>query len=68
MGSTAASANALPLSSTLEGVLLVVEAERTRLDVVVAVKEELLGEGSTVLGVVLNKVRRHIPRWLERRI
>jgi MinD-like ATPase involved in chromosome partitioning or flagellar assembly len=53
---------------SLDGVLLVVEAERVRSDFAKAVCDELRREGAAVLGVVMNKVRQHFPRWLDRRI
>ncbi|MCA9156787.1 MAG: CpsD/CapB family tyrosine-protein kinase [Planctomycetales bacterium] len=56
----------LSLSSLLEGVLLVIEAERVRWEVALRVKELLVRSGVNVLGAVLNKRRRRIPRWLYR--
>ena len=56
----------LSLSSLLEGVLLVIEAERVRWEVALRVKELLVRSGVNVLGAVLNKRRQRIPRWLYR--
>lgn len=56
----------LSLSSLLEGVLLVIEAERVRWEVAFRVKELLVRSGVNVLGAVLNKRRQRIPRWLYR--
>lgn len=56
----------LSLSSLLEGVLLVIEAERVRWEVALRVKELLIRSGVNVLGAVLNKRRQRIPRWLYR--
>ena len=48
----------------LDGVLLVVEAERTRTDAVVSMASSLRGAGVNLLGVVMNKRREHVPPWL----
>ena len=56
----------LSLSSLLEGVLLVVEAERVRWEVALRVKELLIRSGANLLGVVLNKRCQRIPSWLYR--
>jgi Mrp family chromosome partitioning ATPase len=56
----------LSLSSLLEGVLLVIEAERVRWEVALRVKELLVRSGVNVLGAVLNKRRQRIPKWLYR--
>ena len=56
----------LSLSSLLEGVLLVVEAERVRWEVALRVKELLIRSGANLLGVVLNKRCQRIPNWLYR--
>lgn len=58
----------LAFSEHLDGVLLVLEAERLRVQVVERTKS-LYGQlGVNLLGVVLNKRRMHIPRWLYDRL
>lgn len=56
------------LMEQADGVVLVVEAERTRIPVVQRAKDELLSAGANFIGVVLNKRRHYIPgfiyRWL----
>lgn len=52
------------LASLCDGVVLVVEAENIRWEVAQKAKEQLLDLKANVLGVVLNKRRFHIPRWL----
>jgi Mrp family chromosome partitioning ATPase len=47
-------------------VVLVVEAERTRTPEVLKTQKTIKGHGGTVLGVVLNKRRSHVPRFLSR--
>jgi protein-tyrosine kinase len=58
----------MALSSKADGVVLVLEAERTRWPVAMQAKQRIEGSGGTLLGVVLNKRRYHIPtavyRWL----
>jgi Mrp family chromosome partitioning ATPase len=58
----------LELASQLDGVLLVVEAERVAADVAQRAAEQLRGSGVKLLGAVLNKHRRHVPGWLEARL
>jgi Mrp family chromosome partitioning ATPase len=56
------------LSKALDGVLLVVEAERTRSLSVRATQKTIKVHGGTVLGVVLNKRRFHIPGFIYRHL
>jgi len=53
---------ALRISSLVDGVVIVVEAERTRIDAVKRAKDQLKQVHANVLGVVLNKRRLAIPR------
>jgi Mrp family chromosome partitioning ATPase len=52
----------------LNGVLLVIEAERTRLETAARAKQRLIDARANVLGVILNKHRQHMPNWLEARL
>jgi capsular exopolysaccharide synthesis family protein len=52
------------VASLCDGVGLVVEAEKCRLEAVQAAKERLLLSKANILGVVLNKRRFPAPRWL----
>lgn len=54
------------LASLCDGVIIVVEAERLRWEVVQRMKERLVKAEANVLGVVLNKRRFPIPAWLYR--
>jgi capsular exopolysaccharide synthesis family protein len=56
------------LASLLDGVVLVVESERTRTQVLRSAKERLARESANVLGAILNKRQHHIPSWLYERI
>jgi Mrp family chromosome partitioning ATPase len=52
----------------LNGVLLVMEPERTRLETAARAKQRLMDARANVLGVILNKQPRHLPGWLEARL
>ncbi len=52
----------------LNGVLLVMEAERTRSDIAARAKQRLVDARANVLGIVLNKHPQHLPTWLEARL
>lgn len=57
---------ALRLAGLLDGVVMVVEAERVRYEVARRTKQLLQRAGASVRGAVLNKRRDYIPRWLSR--
>jgi Mrp family chromosome partitioning ATPase len=52
----------------LNGVLLVIEAERTRFEAAARAKNRLVHAHAQVLGVVLNNHPQHLPKWLEARL
>jgi capsular exopolysaccharide synthesis family protein len=54
------------LASKVDGVILVVEAERTKKQVVKKIKKELEWGPVNLLGVVVNKKKNYIPPALER--
>ncbi len=62
------STDGLAISSKVEGVVLVVEAERTRLPVVESARDRIRRGGGDILGVVLNKRRFHIPEWIYKQL
>jgi Mrp family chromosome partitioning ATPase len=49
----------------LDGMLLVLEAERSNAAIAQQVKRRLADAGARSLGVVLNKQRQHFPAWLR---
>ncbi len=57
---------AVRLARLCDGVGLVVEAERSRWEVVQRTKELLVESNANVLGVVINKRRFYIPKWIYR--
>jgi capsular exopolysaccharide synthesis family protein len=54
------------LATKVDGVILVVEAERTKVGVVRRIKQELESVGINILGVVFNKKKKYIPAFIER--
>ncbi len=58
----------LAVSRQVDGVVLVIEAEDTRWPVAERVRQSIERSGGRVLGVVLNKRRYHIPRWVYQRL
>lgn len=56
------------ISCNTDGVILVIEADRTRRDALAGLAARIADNGGTVLGAVLNKRRYHIPGFLYRRL
>lgn len=52
------------LASLVDGVVLVIETERIRWEVVQRENERLVQSKAKILGVVLNKRKFHVPKWL----
>jgi len=64
----AESSDALVMTPLTDGVVLVVEAEKTRWQVAENAREKLAMQGGNLLGVVLNKRRFYIPGFVYRRL
>lgn len=58
--------SAANIGSRLDGVILVVEAERIRWEVAQHATATLNGGGVNLLGAVMNKRLQHVPPWLYR--
>jgi capsular exopolysaccharide synthesis family protein len=56
------------LASKVDGVVMVVEAEKTRWEVAQLAKQRIENGKGKILGVVLNKRQFHIPDWLYKRL
>lgn len=56
------------LSSRVNGVILVLDCDRSRRGAARRVKEKIEGAGGKMLGAVLNRRRYYIPEWLYRRL
>ncbi len=54
--------------SQVDGVVLVVEAEKTRWQVALSVKEKVIKSGGRILGIVFNRQRHYIPQWIYNRL
>jgi capsular exopolysaccharide synthesis family protein len=57
---------AIALSSRVDGVVLVIDAGRTRSKIAQRAKKRIEDVGGTLLGVVLNRRRFYVPNWLYR--
>jgi cellulose biosynthesis protein BcsQ len=62
------SADAAVLASSVDGVVIVVEAARSRRDQIVNAQRTIEQAGGNFLGFVLNKRRYPVPEWLYRRL
>ncbi len=62
------SATGLAISGLVDGMILVVEAEKTRWQVAESVRDAIEKQGGNVLGVVLNKRQYHIPEFVYKRL
>jgi capsular exopolysaccharide synthesis family protein len=56
--------DAMALCSEIDGTVLVVQAEKTKWEVALRAKQRLDDAKTTVVGVVLNKRKLHIPEWV----
>jgi Mrp family chromosome partitioning ATPase len=54
------------LASHVDGVVLVVEADQTKRDQILRARQAIEMAGGSLLGMVLNKRRHHVPDWLYR--
>jgi len=58
----------LAISAFADGMVIVVEAEKTRWQVAESVRDAIEKQGGNVLGVVLNKRHYHIPDFIYKRL
>ncbi len=56
------------LCNKVDGVVLVLEAGKTRRQVAIRAKKQIEESGGEILGTVLNKRKHYIPEWLYRRL
>ncbi len=64
----AASSDALLLAPVTDGVVVVIEANRTRWQIARNCIEQLEAQGGTVLGTILNRQRHYIPGFIYNRL
>jgi hypothetical protein len=62
--SLASSRDVLTVAALVDGVLLVVEANRTRKEQILHAERQIIGAGGRLIGHILNKRSYDIPRWL----
>jgi Mrp family chromosome partitioning ATPase len=62
------SGDAFAMFRKVDGVVIVVEADRTRWPVVQSTKEKIVQHGGNVLGMVLNKRKYYIPEFIYKRL
>lgn len=62
------SPDGIAISRRVDGVVIVLEAEKTRWPVVERLKEQIQLSGGNVLGIAFNKRRYYIPEFLYKRI
>ena len=67
-GSLATSPDSLLAASKVDGVILIVRAERTGADSVRDASNQLRMAGANVLGVVLNRRREYLPNFIARKL
>lgn len=60
--------SSLALSARVDGVVLVIEAEKTRWQVAQHTRDSIVRQGGQILGVVLNKRHHYIPGFIYRRL
>jgi protein-tyrosine kinase len=56
------------IASKVDGVIMVLESDKTRQQVAIRAKEEMEKAGANVLGVILNKRKHYIPEWIYQRL
>ena len=61
------SSESVAISRSVDGVLLVVEAEKTKKRAVKKLKDRISANGGTVIGVILNKRKYYIPEFIYRK-
>lgn len=66
--SASSSPDGIEISRGVDGVILVVEAEKTRWQVVENLKEKIENSGGNILGMVFNKRRFYIPESIYQRL
>jgi Mrp family chromosome partitioning ATPase len=67
-GALATSPDSLLVASKVDGVILIVEAERTGTETVREATNQLRMAGGNVLGAVLNRRREYLPSFIARKL
>jgi Mrp family chromosome partitioning ATPase len=56
------------LASKVDGVVLVVESGKSRIQIAKRAQQEIKSAGGMLVGVIFNRRKFHIPKWLYRRL
>jgi capsular exopolysaccharide synthesis family protein len=62
------STDSFAISAKVDGVVLVVEAEKTRWPVAESVRDRIKRSGGNILGIILNKRRYYIPEFIYKHL
>jgi Mrp family chromosome partitioning ATPase len=62
------SSDGLAISRLADGVVLVLEAEKTRWPVAESIKDKIIQNGGKIIGIALNKRQYHIPESIYRKL
>jgi hypothetical protein len=60
------SGDLLSIAPFVDGILLVIEANRTRREEPLQAEQSIVAAGGKLLGFILNKRRQEVPAWLDR--
>jgi len=60
--------NAIEISSKVDGVILVIQAEETRWEVAQAAQKRLVQAGANIIGCVFNNRKYHTPSWIYNKL
>jgi protein-tyrosine kinase len=61
-------AESIVIATKVDGVILVIESDKTRQQVANRAKQEMEKAGARILGVILNKRKHYIPEWIYKRL
>jgi protein-tyrosine kinase len=62
------SSDGLAIAHKVDGIVLVLEAEKTRWPVAESVKDKIIKNGGNILGIILNKRRYYIPEFIYKQL
>lgn len=58
------SAESVAMSANVDGVIIVIEAEKSKKSIIAKLKKRIETNGGSVIGVILNKRKYHIPKFI----
>ncbi len=63
-----ASSDGLAICRVADGIVLILEAEKTRWPIAESIKNRIIKNGGNILGIAFNKRRHHIPGFIYKRL